>query len=229
MLAAIGIFVAFTRKAAADSKGNFLRFLAFYTLTLTAIYSAIAYKTPWCLLGFWHGVILLAGVGAVAVWHFAAGRWWKMVVAVVLLAGAGQLAFQAWRANGIYSADRRNPYVYAQTSANILELVTKVDALAQVHPQGKHLIVNVSASGGDYWPLPWYLRAFDQTGWWAEIPGESKTSILIASPEFATKLDENKNLLHAETFQLRPGIFFTLYVEPDLWRAYLAPRTGLGK
>jgi hypothetical protein len=29
--------------------------LAFYTLILLALYSAIPYKTPWCLLGFLHG------------------------------------------------------------------------------------------------------------------------------------------------------------------------------
>ena len=42
----------------------FVRFLALYTFALAAAYSLIAYKTPWCLLSFWHGMILLAGVGA---------------------------------------------------------------------------------------------------------------------------------------------------------------------
>ncbi|HEX2974040.1 MAG TPA: hypothetical protein VHP11_17035, partial [Tepidisphaeraceae bacterium] len=41
-------------------------FLASYTVLLTAAYSAVPYKTPWCLLGFLHGMILLAAVGAVA-------------------------------------------------------------------------------------------------------------------------------------------------------------------
>ncbi|MHC5054664.1 MAG: flippase activity-associated protein Agl23 [Planctomycetota bacterium] len=42
------------------------RFLVGYTLMMIVIYSAIPYKTPWCALSFLHGMVLLAGVGAVA-------------------------------------------------------------------------------------------------------------------------------------------------------------------
>jgi putative Mn2+ efflux pump MntP len=41
-----------------------VRFLSFYTVALTGIYTVISYKTPWCALNFWLGTILLAGVGA---------------------------------------------------------------------------------------------------------------------------------------------------------------------
>jgi len=30
---------------------------------------AAAYKTPWCLLGFYHGMVLLAGVGVALLWR----------------------------------------------------------------------------------------------------------------------------------------------------------------
>ncbi len=45
----------------------FPRFLAFYTLVLTGLYAIIPYKTPWCMLSFLDGMILLAGVGAWAI------------------------------------------------------------------------------------------------------------------------------------------------------------------
>ena len=66
-LAVAGGIAAFTRKELAEANAGFMRFIVFYTLLLTLIYSGIAYKTPWCLTSFWDGMILLAGVGAVAV------------------------------------------------------------------------------------------------------------------------------------------------------------------
>jgi uncharacterized protein (TIGR03663 family) len=228
-LAVIGIFVAFTRKGAADSRANFLRFVAFYTLTLTVIYSSIAYKTPWCLLSFWHGAILLAGAGAVAVWRFAARRWMKMVVAILLLAGSGQLAFQAWQASVTFCADQGNPYVYAQTSENILEMVGEVDALARAHPQGRHMTVKVIAPESDYWPLPWYLRSFDQVGWWSAAPEEPLAPVMIVSIRCAARLDESQSHEAVGIFELRPGEFFALYVQSDLWHAYLNSKTKTEK
>jgi hypothetical protein len=228
-LAIIGIFVAFTRKGAADSRSNFLRFVAFYTLTLAGIYSSIAYKTPWCLLSFWHGAILLAGAGAVAMWQFAARRWMKAVVAVLFLAGVGHLAFQAWQASVTFCEDQRNPYVYAQTSENILELVGEVEALARAHPLGRHLTVNVIAPGSDYWPLPWYLRSFDQVGWWGEVPDGPLAPVMIVSTKSAAKFEENQSYQAAGVFELRPGVFLALYVQPDLWRAYLDAKTKTEK
>src|SRR5207248_2870459 len=65
-LAIVGAVASFARKGLADAHASFTRFLALYTIILTAAYSAISYKTPWCLLTFWHGMILLAGVGAAA-------------------------------------------------------------------------------------------------------------------------------------------------------------------
>ena len=45
------------------------RFLTFYTFLLTLLYSLISYKTPWCALSFLMGMILLAGVGAAAIFR----------------------------------------------------------------------------------------------------------------------------------------------------------------
>ena len=220
-LAVIGVFVAFTGRGRTGAKQNFLRFVALYTLTLTLLYSSIAYKTPWCLLNFWHGAILLAGTGAVAMWRLAKHRWMKIVVGLLLFAGTDHLAFQAWQAGGNYSADRRNPYVYAQTSPDIFGLIEKVNALAQASPQRLHLSMSVSVPENDYWPLPYYLRAFDQVGWLNELPGESLAPVMIVSTQFTVKMDERKSHLAAGLFELRPGVFLALYVEPELWQVYL--------
>ena len=71
-LAIVGMFASLGRKALPEPQRYFCRFLTFYTLTLTAFYAAISYKTPWCLLSFFHGMVLLAGVGA---WHLLRLAW----------------------------------------------------------------------------------------------------------------------------------------------------------
>ena len=137
VLAVVGAWAAFARKGLADASASFVRFLALYTFALTAAYSLISYKTPWCLLSFWHGMILLAGVGAAALLRSVKQRFLRLALGLLLLAGAGHLAWQARLASMTYAADPRNPYVYAQTSPDLLNLVRQVEALAQVHPQGR--------------------------------------------------------------------------------------------
>jgi predicted membrane-bound mannosyltransferase len=220
-LAGTGTWAAFARKGLGDASASFVRFLALYTFALTAAYSLISYKTPWCLMGFWHGMILLAGVGALWLLRCAKRRVSRCAVRLVFLAGAGHLAWQAWLANVPYAADRQNPYVYAQTSPDLLNLARKVEALAQVDPAGNHMLVKVMAPDGDYWPLPWYLRNLKQKGWWEQVPADPFAPVMIVSAEFRAGLDEKKTHLMVGYFQLRPQVFLELYVELELWKAYL--------
>ena len=222
MLALIGIFAAFTRHGLSGSHPGFIRFLAFYTLALTAIYSALPYKTPWCLLSFWHGMILLAGVGTVAIFQWTRRKRTKLAAAILLLAASAQLACQAWNTSTTYSADHRNPYVYAQTSPNLLELVSQIEALAKASPQGRDTVIKVMSPADDYWPLPWYLRQFKNTGWWDTLPPDPYAPIMIVSAQLHANLDEQKTHVMVGYFTLRPQVFLELYVQTDLWRAYLA-------
>ena len=221
VLAIIGTCAGFARKGLTDADASFVRFLALYTAALTAAYSLIAYKTPWCLLSFWHGMIVLAGVGAGVLIHVSRLQWAKAAMNCFLLIGAAQLAGQGWRASTEYSADRRNPYVYAQTSADILKLIDKVEALSQASPHGKQILIKVMARESEYWPLPWYLRSFKQVGWWGELPVDPFAPLMIVSSKFQAGLDQKKTHLMTGYFELRPGEFFELYVELDLWRKYL--------
>lgn len=222
VLALVATFFGFARKRLGRADAGFVRFLSLYTFLLTAIYSLMPYKTPWCLLGFWHGAVLLAGVGAGVLLRNARGVAGLGILRLLLLAGAGHLVWQAWRADVPYAADRRNPYVYAQTSPDLLRLVERVEALARVHPQGSDMLVKVMARDGDYWPLPWYLRDLRKVGWWDQVPADPFAPVMIVSADFKAQLDDKKTHLMVGYFELRPQVFLELYVELDLWRAYLA-------
>jgi uncharacterized protein (TIGR03663 family) len=215
-------------------QSRLLRLIAFYTFWLTLIYTLIPYKTPWCLLGFYHGMILLAGAGAALLWQGCRAAGLKAALAVVLTAGASHLAWQSWRGN--FAVDSRglpfcdsakNPYVYSQTLPDALRLVDTVEALARVSPQGYKTLVEVM-SPESYWPLPWYLRRFQNVGFWDNIPSQppvpmASVPIMIVAAELHAAFDEGPGKTHLMPgyFALRPQVFLELYVNTNLWAAYV--------
>lgn len=204
-------------------KSPLRRFLAFYTIFLMAIYSAISYKTPWCMLGFLHGMILLAGVGAEASLQMARSRVLRRGAISALGVLAIQLAFQSWRAAVPQAVARDNPYAYSQTLPPARELVARLEALAKTHPAGHGMLVKV-ISPESYWPLPWYLREFNHVGWWEQLPPDATAPVVIISAKLQAALDEktDRRWLMAGLYEIRPGVFYELYVELELWKRYVA-------
>ena len=148
-LAAVG-FVRFTGPATGHSRRSSsgsapasppsARFLAFYTLVLTIVYAAIPYKTPWCLLSFLHGMMLLAGVGAWAVIRWPSVAWAEAPHAARSSSPASvHLGWESYWLNFRLSADQRNPYVYAHTSSDVLNLAAQMERLARVAPEGHEM------------------------------------------------------------------------------------------
>jgi len=224
LLALVGAAAGFFRKDMGGGSASFVRFLTFFTLILTAFYSFLSYKTPWCLLSFWLGFILLAGVGASVLITVARFQWARLATCIALAIGAGQLAAQAWQASLEFGSNPQNPYVYAHSSEDVLELVQKVDALSNAAPEKRGIVIRVMAPGGDYWPLPWYLRSFEHTGWYDNVPNEPLAPVTIVSTQFHANLDREGTHTMAGMFQLRPNVFFELYVETNLWKQYVASR-----
>lgn len=219
----LGLALTGTVVSLAGKKSWLHRFVALYTIVLTALYSAISYKTPWCLLNFYFGIILLAGVGAGAMVEFFRTRIAKILIVTGLAAFTVQLAWQAWRASIVYAADRRNPYVYAQTSPDLLNLVQRAEGLARVAPAGYDTVIKVIAPDSDYWPLPWYLRRFKNVGWYEKLPDDPFAPIVMVSSKLNARLDDRsgRKWIMAGITELRPGIFFELYVELELWKKYV--------
>jgi hypothetical protein len=74
----------------------------------------------------------------------------------------------------------------------------------------------------DYWPLPWYLRNCQRVGWFGAMPQNPYGKIMLVSARLDSRLDEKGTHLMTGIYQLRPQVFFELYVELNLWKAYLA-------
>jgi predicted membrane-bound mannosyltransferase len=227
LLAAVG-WIAALRPASGqrllpDASRPFVRWLGFYGISLTAMYSIIPYKTPWCLLGFHHVFALLAGVGAVALIRVARARSIQAGIGLVLLAAAGQLAWQSDRASFELFADPTNPYVYAQTSSDIERLAQDAQQLARAAGEGDAVPVKVIWNDPFYWPLPWYLRRFTRVGYWSSMPDDPAAPIVIASAQLDRELTERLEATHLMTgyYDVRPGVLAQLWVRMDLWEAHL--------
>jgi uncharacterized protein (TIGR03663 family) len=222
VLGVIGGASAFAGNREFGGRTDFVRWLAGYTVLLAAIYCAIPYKTPWCCLGFQQGVILLAGVGVAVVWGWCSTIPARAVVVIALGLGTAHLGWQAWRASFVVPAARSNPWVYAHTSPDLLNLVAKAKLVAAAAAGEKTLIAVIGADD-DYWPLPWYLREYSNVGWWSSAKAaNTEAPMVIASASLQLQLDARGTHVMVGYFQLRPQVFLEFYVERDLWSRYLA-------
>jgi len=121
------------------------RYLTAYTLITMLVFSLISYKTPWNLLPFYLGVVVLAGSGAAHLMSRVRSRGARPLLVLLLAAALFHLGWQSWRSNFRFYADPRNPYVYAHTSTDLLRLVERGPDLAPLHPVGRDLLISVVA------------------------------------------------------------------------------------
>jgi len=203
-------------------------FLTGYTLILAAIYCVISYKTPWCFIAVIQGLILLAGLG----FRYAMTTWKnkivQTIVLVLLIGGSIHLVYQAHLLNDVYYEEPKNPHVYAHTISDAKRIVRTVDLLSQAMPKGKLPLTQVIAKNNDCWPLPWYLRKYENfTGYYATVPEQVIGDIIILSPEFTGKIKEiaGDQYQFAGFYGFRPKVFFQVAVKKELWKEYI--RLGL--
>lgn len=232
ILAAVGFIAAVTKKGLSCANVHLLRFISFYTLVLTVAYSVIPYKTPWCMLGFLHGMILLAGVGAVVLVKLMPNVLPRLIILLLLLGGSIHLTWQSYLSNYKFYADSRNPYVYAHPTNEVFTITEKTEEYASVHEDGCDIPIDVICPEGDYWPLPWYLRSFKKTRWLNEVDNNTASApLIIASPDVEadltnkfyalTPLKERQMYLYLFDkpyyVWLRPTIKLKGFVRKDLW------------
>jgi hypothetical protein len=203
-------------------------YICLYSIATMAIFSAVRYKTPWNLLPFYAGIILMAGIGAAALFARARHRLVRLLLVIVFVAAGWQLAAQSVRASFQYPADPRNPYAYAHTSPDFVRLATRVHDLAAVHPDGRDMLVKVVAGPYEQWPFPWYARDLPRVGYWnqaAEAGAFDGVPVILTSQENAGAVEAAVGDRYlSEFYGLRPGVLLTLFVERGLWDRFLESR-----
>jgi predicted membrane-bound mannosyltransferase len=177
------------------------RFLAAYALVLGALYCVIPYKTPWCSVQFWWPVLILAGGTP----KFACPL-------------AAAFAAVSFFTSFLHPASPVNPYVYAQTLPEALEIPRRLASLA-----GRGETIQFFTRQ-NLWPLPWYLRAHPQQEWRRDIDFAARPApVIVVTPELEPKLAEwlyerrppGQRDLYMRAFEepvfLRPGVEVRVY------------------
>jgi hypothetical protein len=228
-LALVGLWAAFRRKGVAGVNLTALRFIAFYTMFLLAVYSLIPYKVPWNVLGFLHGEILLAGAGVACLAGHCRTRVPAIILAGLLGAGVAHLGWLAWLSSTRYAADPCNPWVYAHTGTDVFRIAARMEELAAVYPGGFALPVQI-VSRENLWPLPWYLRRFTRVSWWNGVSATAPNApVILATPDMEpaieTRLYEQPPPGQREMYmnlferyaELRPRVEIRGYIVKPLW------------
>ena len=226
--ALIGSISAFTKKEKARHDTSFIRFVFFYTLICTLVFSLVSYKTPWNIVPFYLGMLVLAGCGISFLIDLCQKIWLKSAALSLIFIGIFHLGWQSWRANFVFYADVRNPYVYAQTSTDFINLIRRINHISKVHPEHKNMLIKVIADPHMIWPLPWYLREFKRVGYWTEAeeagPIEG-TPVLISSMEQAKRIGPLVGDRYvSEFYGLRNEVLLSVYIRLDLWNRFLENR-----
>ncbi len=228
----IGLFYSLF-KSGHDAKSIFYRFIALYTLVLILLYSLIPYKTPWSMLSFYFGLLLLSVRALMGLWHQLKSFKLKVSYSLLVFIMIGFQGWQCYALNFRYQAHPSNPYVYGHTSEDIFKLVGKIDQIARVHPRGKELFIEVVCPDDDYWPLPWYLRGYPNVGYWSDVSFETPPApLIVAKPETENRLLQKlytvpkpgQRYLYVPLFgqriELRAGVEIRAYIKKSLFDLY---------
>jgi uncharacterized protein (TIGR03663 family) len=229
----IGVYFSFSKRKKI-SKQNFFRFLSLFSFSQAVIYSTISYKTPWLVLNFWVGFIILAGYGINTTFNFLKERNNKIIFTLLVSLIFAHNVSQTYLTSFKYSYRPENPFTYSQPTPEIITVAESVLSVAEANESGMNTYVNVISANGDYWPLPWYLRKLKNIAWNSSIPNSAyKFPIILATPNFEDELIQKlfsvpppgkKNLylpLFDEQLTLRPGVEIRGYVQKDFYDNYL--------
>jgi uncharacterized protein (TIGR03663 family) len=225
-------------------RGNwFWLFVAAWALGLALSYSIIGYKTPWLMISFLVPMALLSGYAAERIYgalpRSSLKFLWALALVMIMIINdriAWSVNFEKYDDNdnktGYFAdyfsgADRKlklRPYndglygyVYAQTNRGAIQLVQAVKSEADKLPSGNQTGIYVATPGSDYWPLPWYLRDYDQVAYAGGLPagGPSQISqpIIIANVSQQLLLDGLPGWRALpQSFTLRPGVELVIYL-----------------
>jgi len=218
VLALLAFIRSFSESMPRD-KAAAIQFLTYAAAAHFAIYSVIAYKTPWLMCLPWAHVCLLAGFSLVSTRSWKS---WQIVLTTIAIVITLGLQFRQTRwATGRFEIDQRNAYAYVPTSRDIESMERWLNQLTAGNSER---IEPIAVVGSYYWPLPWYLRDFKAVGYWqdASDPSLSQCGVVLVMPE---QLDAaSAKLANTHTGfprSLRTNVVVTLYLRNDLWKQWI--------
>lgn len=220
LLAALGFVMAWQGRGRACPRARVIRWLGAATAIHFLIYSSIGYKTPWLACLPWAMVCVVVG----ATYPLAPSRhrktWQTFLVGLTILVIATSL-LESRKACGRLAGDRRNPYAYVPTQKDVVRFADWLDQLRAKVGVGE--MDAVAVVGSSYWPLPWYLRSFDQTGYFVDSDdGWENFPVIIAMPDAMELAAQTLADTHVALPRgLRDGVPMVVFLNHHLWEQWM--------
>ena len=201
------------------------------------VYSAISYKTPWCVLNIDLAAFLLVGWGANQAWLASrdfglhpVARGLAVLLAVSPLAAVPGLLDDTLEDNAERYDDNKVEYVYVQTQRGFYTLLQDAFGAAAARPDddGKGLRTLSSWSKN---PYRWYVITrgwdHDRAAYEKRVPKQSEVDmadLVLASGKdlraTMALMDQQTPTWHHEDYPLRPGYRVHAWFRPGLWEQY---------
>ncbi len=234
----IGFYFSFVGKKNSTEQ-YFFKFISIFSIIQALVYSLIPYKTPWLLLNFWIGFIIVASYGIYKFYSILTYKNSQIVFIILIGIILSHNLFQTYKTSFAQCFQPENPFTYSQSTLEIVEVSDKIIRVALANPNETDVMINVIAEDNDYWPLPWYLRKLKNIAWNNHVTNSVfQFPIIIATPGFEDEIINNvynspppgkRNLyvpLFDENTFLRPNIEIRGYVQKDLYDYYLRSATN---
>ncbi|HKW77044.1 MAG TPA: flippase activity-associated protein Agl23 [Terriglobales bacterium] len=206
-LGGLGVVIALL-----NASSRFAVFTAFWSLGTLSAYCLIPYKTPWLELSIVLPFIIMAGYGLEQIFKYAGTRHVAVLALAVCVVFSG---YQAIQLSFYRYDDDTEPYSYAHSKRDLLNLVDEINNIAAGNPAGKNIGVTVMSP--EHWPLPWYLRDFPNAGYWGKVV-DTHEPIIVARedqiPEVQRTLGDKYRLYSSH--DLRPGVRLYLFLRNDV-------------
>ena len=210
ILAVIGTGIALVQR-----RDRFAIFASTWVFTLLVVYSILPYKTPWILLNIIVPMCLVAGHAVQELWNYRTKlfpgtmRW--LAPATLIAVVTAVCLYQSIQLNFIHYDDPRYVYPYVQTRRTFLSLIDVVNEIAK--SMGTGTATSVAVLAPEYWPLPWYLRDYRNTGYFAQVI-PTNANLIIGSQRQQPELEHQLagRYRFAGMYPMRPGVELVLFV-----------------
>lgn len=232
-MAIAGIFQAITGKSKQPGIHPVFFFTAITALLTIVTFSALPYKTPWNILAFYVPMAVLSAYFILSMANRTASRTTRGAHTLILIIISSHLIWQSYSDNFIAYDRPCNPWTYAHPGTDVIAIAGEAAKAASVSPEGNNMYIEIIVPDNGYWPLPWYLREFPNTGWWEYVNMDAPAApLIICAPEYTAQLTRKlfeipppgQRRLYIPLMdhdpQLRPGVSVSLYLRKDHYDRY---------
>ena len=160
-----------------------IRLLSVVSMGSLLAYSIVSYKTPWCLLSFQWGFILVVSYWCAHFWD----RQKPVVLGVLAVFGAYSV-YQAYEVAYVNVDADDAYYIYGQTYRDLMPPIQEILNRVRTNPELKKRI-RIEVISQYTWPLPFLLGELKQVGYYGE---QNAPAVLDSDYLFIDQLLESK-------------------------------------